>query len=138
MTAGSGRPQAVSRGLPPRPGPTDREIRLGKRADPDDDPQAVVVTRPEPAEPTPRKQRTTTNDILDAIRAIPDAVAAKVEGKEPVTGGGPRQVTFAPEPELEPDDEPDPDDTPPPPEPIVQRPKFRHPSRSRRRVEIGT
>jgi len=108
----------------------------------EDDPQTVVVTDPEPADTPPRetrRERTTAADILREIQAIPDAVAAKVTGS--TSGGvsaGPRSVTFEPEPEPE----PDPDDPEPEPElaptPQPWRPKYGHPSRARRRVEIGT
>jgi hypothetical protein len=107
----------------------------------DDDPQAVVVTDPEPADPERKRDRVSTADILQAIRSIPDAVAAKVEGKpEPSSGSaGPQSVVFEPEPEPEPD-EVDPDEPAPgpAPAPVNNEPRFRHPSRARRRVEIGT
>jgi hypothetical protein len=109
----------------------------------DDDPQAVVVTDPEPADAPPlgaKRRRTTTADILRAIREIPDAVAAKVEGAPaPGASASPRSVTFEAEPEPEPEDD-EPDDEPKPgPAPTPEwQPRFRHPSRGRRRVEIGT
>ena len=116
------------------------------RAEPDDDPRQTVVADPEPSDAPPRTKRTTTNDLLDAIRSIPDQVAAKVgsDDREPTpTGGGRAEVTFEPEPLPVESDDNDPEDEPvlnegPAPAPVPQRAAFRHPSKARRRVEIGT
>jgi hypothetical protein len=114
------------------------------RAEPDDEPRQVVVTDPEPSAP----RRASTSDLLEAIRNIPDQVAAKVghstDSEPSSAGGGRAEVTFEPEPPpVEPDDSDDADsdgavDEGPAPSPVPQGPKFRHPSKARRQVEIGT
>jgi hypothetical protein len=118
------------------------------RSDPE---QQVVVTGPEPDDAQQRRrapERTTSRDLLEAIRSIPDQVAAKVgagDGEAAPGTGGRREVTFEPEPAPEPEAEPDadaggdgaPSEGPPSPPVSQNKPRFRHPSRPRRRVDIG-
>jgi hypothetical protein len=106
---------------------------------PSSDDRTVVTTVDEtPAVPA----RVGTAQLLEAIRDIPSAVAAQVRGggSTPMAGGRP-EVTFVAEalPEPEPDsDEPDSDDPVAAPDPLVERPRWRHPSRRRRRAEALT
>jgi hypothetical protein len=106
--------------------------------DAEQEPRVVAVASDElPASPT-RGGGTTA--VLDAIRALPDAVAARLEGRAPAaTSGGPAEVTFVGEP---PPAEATPDDTPGtspvaatslPVDPT--EPRWRHPSRRRHRLE---
>lgn len=110
----------------------------------DDDPRIVTTADPEPRETAERPARATTRDLLAAIRDIPDQVAAKVgsgdSGQQAGTGGR-AEVTFEPEPAPvadEADDEGAGDDEIPDPAPTsTPRAGFRHPSKPRRKVEIG-
>ena len=108
------------------------------RREPDDDPDVVVVADPEPL-PSGAKKRATTGELLEAIRSIPDQVAAKVGGGSNPQGGSP-EVTFEPEAPPAPEDpEADPEDTPAPGPAPVQRAAFGFPGRHRRhRVEVGS
>lgn len=113
-------------------------------SDPEDQ-NVVTVTDPEPAEdaaPT-KPARATTAQLLEAIRDLPDAVAAKVKGEShegPTSSGDRPEVTFVGEPPPEPDTtdedgEPEPESTAPAPDPEYRR-RRGHPSRPRRRVEL--
>jgi hypothetical protein len=113
-----------------------------------EEPRVVTVSDSESVEPSHKPARATTRDLLEAIRSIPDQVAAKVnagDSGQPNGAGGKGEVTFAAEPLPEPEqaDAGGGEDagggvagSAPPPAPTRQG--FRHPSRGRRRVEIGT
>jgi len=112
-----------------------------------EDPRVVVRTDSEDAEePTPAKGRVGTKDLLDAIRDIPAQVAAQVKTGSPAPTSGRAEVTFEAEPEPLPDNADDGDadggegndEGPTPTPPSAARRTFRHPSRGRKRVEIGT
>jgi len=112
-----------------------------------EEPRVVAVSDSESVEPSQKPARATTKDLLDAIRSIPDQVAARVgagDSGQPSGAGGRAEVTFAAEPRPEPEDADggtDVDaggDAGAPPPPAHVRQGFRHPSRGRRRVEIGT
>jgi hypothetical protein len=117
---------------------------------PDDDatPTPVVVARGEPdpsreprATPAPR-ERATTADVLAAIRAIPEQVAAQVKGGASSSGhkgGEIDEVTFVAEPPPAPEDPDDPEETHGPAvEPVVTKdtPRYRFPGARRRRAEL--
>jgi hypothetical protein len=103
----------------------------------------TVVEDPDASASAPRRQRVGASDLLAAIRALPDAVAARLDGGEARGGDGDGrapEVTFV-------GDDPLPTTAVEPvapagaapngvkPDPAVHRPKFTHPSRKRRRTE---
>lgn len=95
--------------------------------------------------PDAGRERTTAADILDAIRAIPGEVAARVGDNGPSAQGGDgvAEVTFVPEPpppagdpEAE-GEEDEPEGQPVPASPSSEhRPRFRFPGAARRRKEL--
>jgi hypothetical protein len=96
----------------------------------------TVVDDPGPA----RRQRVGSGDILAAIRALPDAVAARLDGHRPDNGNGddggaPAEVTFVGDPPPVPAPEPA-TGAAPSPAPVVSRPVYHHPSRRARRTEL--
>jgi len=105
-----------------------------------DDERTPVTVVEEEAEPprSPTRQRVGTSALLDAIRALPDVIAARLEeggsGRQEDTGGTP-EVTFVGDPIPPEDPSGEPLEETPPPEPVVHRPKFRHPSKKRVRTE---
>jgi hypothetical protein len=102
------------------------------------EPHVVAVASDEP--PAPPASRGGTTAVLDAIRALPDAVAARLEGRTPAaTSGGPAEVTFVGEPppvEATSDDVPGTSSVAATSLPVdPTEPRWRHPSRRRRRLE---
>ncbi len=106
----------------------------------------VVADDGAEARRTPDKghERATAADILEAIRAIPGEVAARVGDNGPSAQGGDgvAEVTFVPEPpppagDPEPEDEEDAEGQPVPAPPASEhRPRFRFPGAARRRKEL--
>jgi hypothetical protein len=99
------------------------------------DPVTVVDDGPTPAKP----RRGALAELLEAVRDLPDAVAARIDGSphKAVNSGAP-EVTFVGDPLPEPDAEPD--TTPvgpgnPQPDPEVYRPRFGHPAARRKTTE---
>jgi hypothetical protein len=89
-------------------------------------------------EPAPENKRVGSSDILDAIRALPDAVAARISGKPAAggTGDGVSEVTFVGDPIPEaPKAGPAAAGPAAPAAPTVHRPLYGHPSRSRRNAD---
>jgi hypothetical protein len=89
---------------------------------------------------SPRRQRVGSTDILAAIRALPDAVAARLDGREPrggdADGDEPAEVTFVGDPPPAPSPEPAATGAgSSSPAPVVHRATYHHPSKKRRRSE---
>jgi len=105
------------------------------------EPDTVTVVEDEELGPSRRPTRVGTAALLEAIRALPDAVAERLEGH---TGGNEDgehapEVTFVGDP---PPVEADPLDAgsgggrpSPAPDPAVHRAEFKHPSRRKHRSE---
>jgi hypothetical protein len=86
----------------------------------------------------PRKPSTRvgTAALLDAIRGLPDAVAARLQGTAPTDSGGAEEVTFVGDPLPVEDEKGDPAPAvPAQPDPATHRPAFRHPSARKHRSE---
>jgi len=86
--------------------------------------------------PSPKKpERTTAAQLLAAIRALPDAVAERLDGQAPQADGAP-EVTFVGDPIPQTPPAAPPASSPAAqPDAAVQRPAFHHPSRRRVRTE---
>jgi hypothetical protein len=102
----------------------------------------TVVEDPDASASAPRRQRVGASDLLAAIRALPDAVAARLDGGEAHgdSEGGAPEVTFVgddplPTTAVEPVAPAEAGPNGVKPDPAVHRPAFTHPSRRRRRTE---
>jgi hypothetical protein len=105
------------------------------QVDDERDPVTVVDDGPTPKPP----RHGALAELLEAVRDLPDAVAARIDGSPHQTSGsGAPEVTFVGDPLPEPDA--DPEQTPvgpgnPQPDPEVRRPRFGHPAARRKTTE---